>query len=131
MESQAVFHAQTQAKFFLFNCHQEPAHSRASLAFYKGQLAKAIFLWTREVLNPKTALETKEARLLSILYTLFHTRSVPGRQFNGIQIIWLLFLGPFLTLFDAGSKPLQAVYKVSPRCLYFLQELVSKTFLSN
>ena len=62
------------------------SHPRASLAFYKGQFAKAIFLWTREALSPNTAEETKEARLLSILYTLFHTRSIPGRgQFNRIE----------------------------------------------
>ena len=53
------------------------ARSRASLAFYKGQYAKAVFHWTREVVNPKTEREVKEARLLSILYTLFQTSAVP------------------------------------------------------
>ena len=80
-------------------------HPRAALAFYKGQFAKAIFLWTREALSPNTAEETKEARLLSILYTLFHTKSIPGKgQFNShLKGFW-----PFLATFVDSSSGLKS-----------------------
>jgi hypothetical protein len=56
---------------------QVPLTSKAAMAFYKGQYSKAIFHWTQEILDPRTGPEVIERRLISILYTFFHTESFP------------------------------------------------------
>ena len=54
-----------------------------SVAYYKGQYGKAIYLWTKQVLDPRTEPNVKEKRLLSILYTLFQTQSIRD---SGVRI---------------------------------------------
>ena len=88
--------------------------NRASLAFYQGQYAKAVFHWTREVVNPKTGREVKEARLRSILYTLFQTKAVPElllflnwaheRELPGLPALLGAFLGVVADCHSGGDE---------------------------
>ena len=54
---------------------QRRSDAAGTVAYYKGQYAKAIFLWTKQILDPKVEAGVKERRLLSILYTLIEAES--------------------------------------------------------